>query len=322
MTTRRLACFLLALTALAAAALPGCGPADEAWHAPPPHVAVTLPALDGFARNVLGDHGQVVCLAAEGGAHRRDAAGRDARLLHGADLLFANGLGLDDAFVEKARVNSANPALEAAGRVVKLGDGLPKGKLYPGDGGEADAHVWLGVSQAQAMVNEIRDKLKEIDPGHAADYDANAKAYNESLDQDVLAYGKDLFKGKSNTKLISSHDALRYFAADFDLDVVAAVAPGPDAAPSAKRCQEIAKLCRDKGVREAVLFAVEPDYPTSAVDAVRNELGRQGVKDVAVVEIDPLEKAKATDLNDRDWYTNKMRENLKKLAEAMEKLPK
>jgi ABC-type Zn uptake system ZnuABC Zn-binding protein ZnuA len=303
MTMRRLACPLLALTALAAAALPGCGPAEESWHAAP-RVVATFAPLDNFARNVLGDHGQVICLCTEDGVRHYAPSGRDARVLRHADVVFANGLGLDDAFVEKARVNSANPALEgASGRVVKLGDGLPKVKATSAGDGDIDPHVWLGVSQAEGMVSEIRDKLKEVDKDHAADYDANARAYQEALRKDVRDYWEELRKGKKNPGAVIVHESLRWFAADF--------APDADVAPSGKRVAEIVK----QGGR---VVAVRPQYPVDAAKAFEEGLKKRGLKTFEVAEIDPLENAKASDLNDRDWYKNKMRENLDKLAVALE----
>jgi ABC-type Zn uptake system ZnuABC Zn-binding protein ZnuA len=307
MTTRRLACFVLALTALAAA-LPGCGPAEEAWHAPPPHVAATVAPLANFARNVLGDHGQVICLCGEEGARGHAAAGRDARLLRHADLVLANGLGLDDAFVEKVRVNSANPALErGSGRVVKLGDGLPRVKLLSAPGGELNPHVWLGVSQAVAMVDEIRDTLQEVDKEHAADYDANAGAYVEALRKDVRDYWAELRKDKKKPGPVVAQESLRYFAADF--------VPEADVAPPPERYAELAK-------RTDRVVALRPAYPEEAATALDEELKKRGLKNAEVVVIDPLERATASDLNDRDWYKNKMRENLEKLSEALDKAAK
>jgi ABC-type Zn uptake system ZnuABC Zn-binding protein ZnuA len=117
-------------------------------------------------------------------------------------------------------------------------------------------------------------------------------------------------------KLLSFHESLNYFAADFGLDVVGYIEPGPGMEPSTSRYADIVKMCKNQHIR---VIAVEPQYPTRAAENVKAELKKRGAGDVSIVEIDPLETATAADLTDPDWYTKKMTENIDKLADELSK---
>ena len=70
--------------------------------------------------------------------------------------------------------------------------------------GEHDPHVWLGIDEAVAMVEAIRDELCEIDSGHAADYKKNAAAYVGRL-RELKADGVKRFESKKVRRLVSFH---------------------------------------------------------------------------------------------------------------------
>ncbi len=306
MTTRRPALFLLLPAALAApAALTGCSPSERSW---PDNgglrVVVTFPALDSFARKTAGDHATVRCLY-EGpveDVEDFEPSPEDAALLRRADLLFINGLGLDDEFTQRLRING-NPDLQP----VALGKLVPEGDR--GGDGEPDPHVWLGVKQAVVMVNGVRDALKKADPPNAADYDANAEAYIKELNG-LLDNNKDAKElARKDCKVVTLHDPLPTFMANFGGKVVGAFEVGPDGEPSERDYGRIAELCKAKGVR---LIAVPKPYPESLTKKILDRLKDLGAKDVEPpVVIDPLESA--DDLKSADWYANKMKANLSEL---------
>lgn len=324
MTSRRLAWFGLTLVALT-----GCGRPPSPWkEGVPVRVVVTIPPLVSFVKNVAGDHADVRCLCAEKGPHSYQYDAQDAMQFRDADLFFAVGLGLDDKFADNLSSKSHNAKL----RYVKLGDRLPdnlklhadhdehegKDKEKAGhdhDHGEFDPHVWLGIEQAVAMVEGIRDELKKADKAHAEDYDAGAKNYIKALNE-LLKEGRAQLKDKKDRKVLSFHDSLAYFAKSFGIDVVASIEQGPGDEPSAGRLAELAKLCQDKGVH---VIAVEPQYPkTTSAELLRKALEKSKLA-VQMVEIDPLETADPPEklMKDSRWYEIKMRRNIEDLAKAL-----
>jgi ABC-type Zn uptake system ZnuABC Zn-binding protein ZnuA len=341
-------CLLLPAVLVAALVVAGCGTPPAAWaDANAPHVVVTIPPLQSFVQNVAGKHAEVKCLCTEKGPHHYEYDVQDTLAFRDADLFFAIGLVLDEAFADKL----APHARRAQFRYVKLGERLPadlKLKSHDDDEddkghdkkdadhdkkdkdhdhkdkdahgqahghdhehGEIDPHVWLGIPQAKAMVEVIRDELKRVDPSHAADYDANAKKYAEALDT-LLSDGRAQLKGKKNRKVISFHESLAYFAKSFDVDIADTIETGPGFEPGPGRLKRLVELCKKDDIR---VLAVEPQYSktTSAATLERELQGK-----LRPVEIDPLETATdAKDLKDPKWYEAKMRRNIQDLAGAL-----
>ncbi|HEY7156870.1 MAG TPA: metal ABC transporter substrate-binding protein [Gemmataceae bacterium] len=331
MTKRRTAAMVVILAVFA---LAGCARSTPLWlkRGGPPRVVVTIPALDSFVRNVGGEHVGIVCLCTATGPHHYEYLPDDAILLRDADLFFAVGLTLDDKFADPIQTESHNARL----RYVKLGERLPKKLLRKGEEhehgkeeakhehehahehGEYDPHVWLGIPQAIAMVEIIRDELKKVDadPAHQADYDKNAAAYIEKLEK-LHADGKAQIKDKKNRKIIAFHESLGYFADSFDLKIVDAIemTPGHEASPAHQA--KLVEKCKAEDVR---VIAVEPQYQQgSSATVLKDE-----VKNIEFAEVDPLETAADADLNgdrkelkSKGWYETKMQQNLDELAKRL-----
>ena len=311
MTTARRIVPLFLIAALTM--LSGCSPEENPWPPGKLKVVVSFPPLDSFVKNVAGDHATVVCLAKESGVHHYEPAANDDPLLRRADILFANGLGLDDPFLKKILVSSGNRKLA----YVKLGEAIPENQRIKTAIGEMDPHVWLGPTRTMIMVEAIRDRLKQADKEHAKDYDDNAESYTREL-KSLLDHGREKLAkvDKDKRKLLSFHDALHYFADDFGLGVVGYIELEPGVEPSTSRYADIIELCKTQHVR---VIAIEPQYAETAALNVKAELKRRGAGDVSFVEIDPLETATVKDLEDADWYMKKMTENIDKLADELSK---
>jgi len=303
----------------------GCSKAPPPWGgAPAPRVVVTIPALYSFVKNVAGDRGAIRCLCTTTGPHHYDPDTTDRSLLRGASLFLANGSGLDDKFanpLHDERETSQVPYF-------RLSEGLGKLRLKNEDHdedekdakeghhdehshGEFDPHVWLGIEQAKHMVDQIRDKLSEVDSDHAGEYVANARKYNGKLDK-LLAEGKKKLEGKKSRKLIAFHDSLEYFARSFDLKIVDVIEKAPGETPTGPELQKLKGLCKkDDGPR---VIAVEPQYASNtSAELLKKEVGDK----IAIIVVDPLETADAGELGDPRWYENHIRTNIDNLVKAL-----
>jgi ABC-type Zn uptake system ZnuABC Zn-binding protein ZnuA len=322
MLTRRLA--LLGGVMGVALALAGCAKAPPVWEGKggPPRVVVSFPPLYSFVREVGGKHVGIISLCTKTGPHHYHGTHHDALALREADLFFAIGMGFDDDFTDTARINSGNPKLK---ETIKLGNRLPDNLKMKGEEHEhghahkhgdedhgKDPHVWLGIAQAQNLVGQIRDRLKEADPAHAADYDANAKAYLERLDK-IQADGKQMLAGKKDRRLISFHESLTYFAKTFDLEIpdIVEKVPGVDAT-----AQDLKPLI-DRILKEKVkVLALEPQYPKDGVAGVIVAELEKHDHALKLIVLDPMETADENEL-DGGWYERKMRENLEELEKNL-----
>jgi zinc transport system substrate-binding protein len=336
MMERRVAGAFVVMAALVLASVPGCSRATRHWdtRGGPPRIVVTIPALDNFVRQVGGNHVAIVCLCTTEGPHQYEDKPEDAILMRDADLFFAIGLTLDDKFADRIQLHSHNPHLQ----YVKLGERLrdkdksllrrfeeehEHGKEeehehgHEHEHGEYDPHVWLGIKQAIALVEIIRDELQKVDPNHKDDYEANAKKFLASLKK-LEAYGKDKLKDKKNRKLIAFHESLGYFAESFELKIVDVLEEIPGSEASSGHITQLADKCKKEDVR---VIAVEPQYSKES----SAEVLRKNLKDITVIVVDPLETVEdkkdleedGKELQSKDWYVDKMRKNLDALAKSL-----
>jgi ABC-type Zn uptake system ZnuABC Zn-binding protein ZnuA len=326
--TRRLAVGLLA-TLAAVLPLSGCkvrdtGPAfGETGDV---KVAVSFPALYSLAANVVGDTGTVKSVKSTQGAHGGEVTDGERRVIASADVLFINGLGLDDEFERKLREGSANPTIT----VVKLGDTLNKKKHslmihsdepcvdgdHAHDHGGHDPHVWMGVEQVKRYVDYIADALGEKYPHHKDTFFSNAKGYKEKLDA-LKQEGEAALAGTKPEarKLVTAHGSMAYFADTFDMTVVDTIQKTVGSEPTKKQMDELVAKCKKEGVR---VIAAEPQFSKlGGVKTLAEELKRAGVT-ATVIELDNLETATAEELK-ADWYEVKMRANIAALKDAFGK---
>jgi ABC-type Zn uptake system ZnuABC Zn-binding protein ZnuA len=323
MQCKRRQCLLaIGIAGVALIAVSGCPKISDPWEGQPgKHVLTSFAPLYCFTQNVAGADASVKIATSDTGPHEFNPAPADVKLVKGADMFVINGLDLDNEIARKMINGSRNKSVP----LVVAGQAIPEKELRENEDqehgadegehhhhGKHDPHVWLGVPEAIKMVAKIRDELAAIDPEHADGYKSRGNDYIDKLEK-LVADGKAMFKDKKERRIIAFHDSLGYFARTFGLEIVDCVEIAPGVEPSAKKMQELIDLCLKEKVR---IIAVEPQYPSNtAAQVVLTALKKKGV-DAQFVEVDPLETAKFEDLTP-DYYERKMKENLKRLADAL-----
>jgi zinc transport system substrate-binding protein len=303
----------------------GCGSSPNPWkdQPGPPRVLVTFPPLASFVKAIGGDGVGVLSLCEKVGPHHYSPTSEDAIKLAGADLFVWNGLGLDDSFALRLKNNTSNDKLHCR----ELAESLPEKSLLKdpnykpgqphqhdesgaccGGHGPFDPHVWLGLPQAVKMVEQLRDDLKEIDSARAAEYDRQAAEYVAEL-KALLADGRKKLTG-FKTPIITHHEAMRYFAEQFGLNVVGSLQGLSGEEPDHHKLQELVSRCKG---HPRVLVTVEPQYSSTIADVLRAESDLKKTE-VILVELDPLETNPAGDELNGEWYIRKMRQNIEALA--------
>lgn len=321
---------LVAVAAAALLTLPAIG-CKEKSVVPPPvgdgqvNVAVSFPALYCFAANVVGDTGRVVSVKSTQGAHGSEVTQADRQRAESADILFINGLGLDDGFAKNLLATTANTRL----KVVDLGAKIPHSLLLESDGtvcadhdhaghahdhGDHDPHVWLGPDPARRMVEIIRRELTERYPQHAETFDKNAAAYMEKL-LDLKENGRLKLRPtkRSERKIVTVHASMNYFASAFDVTVAGVVQTTAGKEPSSAELKKLVDTCVNEKVR---VIAAEPQFSTrGAVKTLLESLTLAGVANPQVIELDPLETATLEELTP-EWYETKMQTNIDALVKV------
>ncbi len=285
----RTTAWLGALTMLAGLVLAACGDGDGPsagdGAAERPRVVATTGILREFAGRVAGEAASVTGVIPPGvDLHSFQPSTGVARAIAEADLLIVNGYNAEAGLLEIVLENRAGNApivVAAAGLAVldgaAAGDGGAGARPRPSEASSlasapGDPHLWLDAANAIRYVENIRDGLVAVDPGGRAGYESRAAAYVErlrALDADMREAVARI--PEERRKLVVFHDAFRYFAAAYGLELAAAVLPS--SAGQEPSAADVAAIV--KAVREAAVPAVyaEPQFDAGVLELVAEESG-------------------------------------------------
>ena len=226
--------------------------------------ASTTQAAD-FAANVVGDRGEVdQILSANSDPHDYEPRPSDAQGLAAADLVVSSGGEVDewlDQLVESS---------DSGAPVVSLIESMP---VRADAGGALDPHWWQNPQNAEIAVTLIAEELIAVDPEGEEAYRENAEAYIERLAElDRAVAGCIERVPQDERKLVTSHDALGYYADRYGIEVIGTVIPArtTQAQASAGEVADLVGVIRSSEVR-----AIFPEAGVSGQleQAVADEAG-------------------------------------------------
>ena len=253
-----------------------------------PVYVATLNVADGVEgveiSNLTSPH--IGCL------HDYQLTAGDARKLADADLLLANGAGMEP-FLEK--VARQSPGL----RVVEVSEGIP---LMDGN-----PHVWVSFEGARRQAANIAEVLAAVSPDRAEAFRANARAYAGKLSA-LEKTMRDALAPYAGTPIVTFHEAFPYFARDFRLEIAGVIESEPGTEPSARELADTIKLVRARGVK--ALFG-EPQFSDRSAQVIARETGTR------VYQLDPVVTGPSAPDEARDAYLRAMKSNLAVLQEAL-----
>jgi manganese transport system substrate-binding protein len=201
----------LACAAAAVLLLAGCVKVTDEPD-PRPYVLTTFTVLADMARHVAGDHLQVHSLTKAGAEiHAYEPTPTDIRDTARADLVLDNGLGLEAWFAQLTQ--------DADAEHVVVSEGVDPIDIASDEyAGKPNPHAWMSPHEAGVYVDNMAAAFAELDPEHADDYAANARAYRAELD----AVADDLERAlatvpEAQRALVTCEGAFSYLARDAGL---------------------------------------------------------------------------------------------------------
>jgi zinc/manganese transport system substrate-binding protein len=277
-------CWIVAVVLVLGAASPLAAQDDPAR----PSVVVTTEILGSLVGELVGDAGNVSVLMGSGAdPHTWQPSARDSERVFGADLVVANGLGLEEGLagvLEQAEAagvpvfhaadhigsapgDAASPAAAAtAGSSASAGGDGPDDDH---DHAEGDPHIWLDPLALRSVVLALAPALAAsgID---VADRAVRLADELTTLDVEVTRILSAV--PPEQRRLVSGHGALGRFAERYDFEVVGSVVPGLSSAdePSARDLAALIEAIRATGTR--AIFA-DASTPRSVAEAVAAETG-------------------------------------------------
>lgn len=236
-------------------------------------VVSTVAPITSIAANVIGDKADITGVVPEGtNSHTFEPPPQIAKTLEKADVVFVNGLQLEEPTFELAEANAKDGS-----EILKVGDSaLPESEYiydfsFPEKDGKPNPHLWTDPLYAIKYADQIKDVMVRRDPANAASYTDNhakfvakATALSDALkaDQSTIPAGKK--------QLLTYHDAYAYFAKDYGWTVIGAVQPSNFEDPQPK---EIARLVDQiKAQQVPVIFGSEV-FPSKVLEQIAKETG-------------------------------------------------
>ena len=267
---------IIASVSAAALVLSGCGGSDDS--APESDgdsilVATTVSPITSIVSRVGGDCVDVRGIVPEGtNSHTFEPAPSVAALLSDADVVFINGLKLEDPTLAMAEANMADGA-----ELVELGTvALPEEDYifdfsFPEEDGKPNPHLWTDPTYAIVYADIVREVLSERDPECADQMQENFEAFAAQAEQLAEAVRLDQQTvPEGGLKLVTYHDAYAYFAENFGWQVVGAVQPSDFADPTPSEVVTLIEQIRTEGV--PTIFGSEV-FPSNVLEEVGNETG-------------------------------------------------
>jgi len=243
-------------------------------------IMVTYTILGSLVSDLAGDSFDVKTLVPNGmDIHEWEPSARDVEALMHADLIVANGLGLEGGMektLDRAR-EAGRPIFLASGQVqvrrVGQGEGIPTDDPDQAVGAE-DPHLWTDPLAMKAVVDALALDLRArfgIDlSGRAAILDEKLLALDAEIREKVDVLPQE------RRSIVTGHESMGWFAERYGFHLVGALVPSlsTQAGASASWLASLKGLIAKNGVK--VIFT-EVGTPRQVVDALARETGARAV---------------------------------------------
>ncbi len=275
-----------ALLCAALVLLSGCGDSGAGGSADAGlSVATTVAPITSIAANIGGDRVKITGIVPEGtNSHTFEPKPSDAELLSQVDVLYVNGLQLEEPTKDLAEQN-----LKDGAQIVELGTrSIPASEYiydfsFPRSGGRPNPHLWTDPRYALKYAQIIRDDLSERDPANSAYYAANFnrfKARVDAFDEAMQASFETI--PRARRKLLTYHDAYAYFGRNYGWDIIGAIQLSDFEDPTPK---EVARLIDQVRAEKVPAIFGSEVFPSPVLAQIGKEAG---VKYVDVLRDDDL----------------------------------
>ena len=271
-------------------------------------VVATTTIVGDVARQIGGEWIDLTVLLPVGvDTHAFEATPQDVARVAEADVVFANGAGLE-VFLDALIRNAGGQA-----EIVYVSEGIElRGFGVTGQEAESaatDPHVWTDPNNVMVWTRNIERVLSSLDSAHAADYRANAEKFRRELEMlDLWAREQIDLIPRENRKLVTDHAVFGYLALRYGLEQVGTVVPGYTtlAQPSAQDLAALEDAIRAHNVK-AVFVG----------NTVNPSLAERVAADTGVRLVFLLTESLAAPGSEAGTYLGYTRHNVSAIVEAL-----
>jgi ABC-type Zn uptake system ZnuABC Zn-binding protein ZnuA len=243
-------------------------------------VVSTVSPVTNIIQNVGGDRVDVTGIVPEGtNSHTFEPAPSDARVLAQAEVVFINGLHLEEPTRKLAKANVPKGV-----EIVQLGELTIKPAEYiydfsfPRSQGDPNPHLWTNPPYAKRYAEIVRDTLAALRPDDASTFRSNYERFAQRIDAlDKAAREVTATVPASNRKLLTYHDSFPYFAREYGWKIIGAIQPSDFTEPTPREVQALIDQIRREKV--PAIFGSEV-FPSPVLAKIAKEAGARYVEDL------------------------------------------
>jgi zinc/manganese transport system substrate-binding protein len=219
-----------------------------------------------LAKNIGGTHVKIEALIKPGiDPHEFEPTPSDVKKVAKADLVLFTGKGME-GFLTKLE-----EAAGVTGKFVNVGEAVPTLMMTDEGRKVEDPHWWHSVENMKRATRLVTDRFEQADPANRGYYAGREKEYLASLNElQRWSRVKVAELPSSRRKLVTSHDALQYFARDYGFTILPVKGISTAEEASSQHVKEIIGVIRSQGVK-AVFF--ENIENSRAVNQIAAETG-------------------------------------------------
>jgi len=247
-------------------------------------VATSITDLASVAQFVGGKHvvAQSLCPGDED-PHFVPAKPSLMKAIQHADVYVSTVLELDTGWLPLVLPGSRNPKIQPGAKgFVDASEGVtvlekPNGTVSRASGDVhplGNPHYYLDPKALEVVADHLAEVFGRLDPVNAADYAANAKAFDARMETSLEKWQKQLAPYQG-TAIVPYHKNFIYFIERFGLKEFGDVEPKPGIPPTPRHIAELAAAMKQAGVR---VVEYQPYYKADASRDVAERAGGTAVE--------------------------------------------
>ena len=190
------------------------------------NIVTTTNPNQNLVKYIAQDKVNIYPIKFDSDSHDFEVKPNDIKNIEEADVIFYNGLGLDDKVLDFSKKTDKFFKTTAGVDLIELTNKDNEHKEHEEkhnehhDGhdhqGKYDPHVWLSLKEYKIMGKNVLDKLIEIDPKNESFYKKNYDIFVNRADTIYNNFIKD-FNMLKHRDFISNHGSYGYLSRDFNL---------------------------------------------------------------------------------------------------------
>ncbi len=245
------------------------------------NVVATVSPITSIVENIGGTRIHLQGVVPEGvNSHTFEPAPSVAVTLSGADLIFLNGLFLEEPTLAMAKAN-----LKPGASIVSLGeqtitrDQWQFDFSFPEEDGHPNPHLWPDPILTLRYAEIVRENLAARDPDNADYYQANYDEFAAriaTLDEAIKIAIPTI--PADQRKLLTYHDSWAYFADRYGVEVVGAIQPSDFSEPSARDVADLITQIKEENI--PAVFGSEV-FPSDVMRTIAAESGASYIDELS-----------------------------------------